>query len=63
MGVFCVRCVCGWVRVEPIMLIFNPVILFCNSCHPSLLSLLQAPIIPVIFFSNQLPHEIYTQYF
>ena len=37
-------------RVAPIMLIFNPVILFCNSCHPSLLFLLQAPIIPVIFF-------------
>ena len=32
------------------MLIFNPVILFCNSCHPSLLFLLHAPVIPVIFF-------------
>ena len=32
------------------MLIFNPVILFCNSCRPSLLFLLHAPIIPVIFF-------------
>ena len=51
-------------RVEPIMLIFNPVILFRNSYHPSLLFLLHAPIIPiipVISFSNQLPHEIYTQ--
>ena len=37
-------------RVAPIMLIFNPVILLCNSCHPSLLFLLHAPIIPVIFF-------------
>ena len=37
-------------RVVPIMLIFNPVILFCNSCHPSLLFLLHAPIIPEIFF-------------
>ena len=40
-------------RVAPIMLIFNPVILFHNSCHPSLLFLLHAPItpiIPVIFF-------------
>ena len=50
--------VCGG-RVAPIMLIFNPVILFCNSCHLSLLFLLHAPIIPVMFFSNQLPHEIY----
>ena len=54
----CPRCVDSvgirilWLRsrVEPIMLIFNPVILFCNSCHPSLLFLLHAPIIPVIFF-------------
>ena len=37
-------------RVEPIMLISHPVILFCNSCHPSLLFLLHAPIIPVILF-------------
>ena len=37
-------------RVAPIMLIFHPVILFCNSCHLSLLFLLHAPIIPVIFF-------------
>ena len=35
-------------RVEPTILIFNPVILFCDSCHPSLLFLLQAPIIPII---------------
>ena len=49
------------IRVEPIMLLFNPVILFCNSCHPSLLFLLHAPIIPLTFFSNQLPREIYTQ--
>ena len=32
------------------MLIFNPVILFCISRYPSLLFLLHAPIIPVIFF-------------
>ena len=37
-------------RVAPIMLIFHPVILFRNSCHPFLLFLLRAPIIPVIFF-------------
>ena len=41
---------CTLVRVEPIVLIFNSVILFCNSCHPSLLFLLHAPIIPVFFF-------------
>ena len=49
------------IRVGAIMLIFNPVIQFCNSFHPSLLFLLHAPIIPVIIFSNQLPHEIYIQ--
>ena len=40
----------GGGRVAPIMQIFNPVILFCNSCHPSLLFLLHAPIIHIIFF-------------
>ena len=45
-----VRTVCITIRVEPIMLISLPVILFCNSCHPSLSFLLHAAIIPVIFF-------------
>ena len=53
------------VRVVPIMLIISPVILFCNSCHPFLLFLLHAPIIPVIFFqinflmNNNLFTDIY----
>ena len=48
------------VRVEPIMLIFIPVILFCNSCNPSLLFLLHAPIIPINFFQINFHMKTYT---